>query len=50
MEVNRRAVTTADAFTAATANLRAGEPVALMLYDPITDQRLIVTIVVESER
>ncbi len=50
MEVNRRPVLTTDAFKAATGNLKSGDPVVLMLYDPITDQRLIVTIVVESDR
>lgn len=50
MEVNRRAVLSPDAFKAATAALKPGDPVVLMLYDPVTDQRLIVTIVIEAER
>jgi serine protease Do len=48
MEVNRHAVLTPDAFKAAMAGLKAGDPVAVMVYDPVADQRLIVTIVVES--
>ncbi len=48
MEVNRRAVLTPDAFKTATAGLKNGDPVAVMVYDPVTDQRLIVTIIVES--
>ena len=50
MEVNRHPVLTVDAFKTATSGLKAGDPVAVMLYDPIIDQRLIVTIVVESAR
>lgn len=50
MEVNRRVVATAEAFASLTAALRPGDPVALMVYDPITDQRLIVTVVPESGR
>lgn len=50
LEVNRRPVLTAGAFAAATAALASGEPVALLVYDPVADQRLIVTIVVEDIR
>ena len=48
LEVNRRPVLTPDAFIAMTAGLRPGDPVVLMLYDPVSDQRLIVTVVVEG--
>jgi serine protease Do len=50
MEVNRRAVLTPDAFASASAALKPGDPVALLVYDPVTDQRLIVTIVIEGDR
>ena len=42
MEVNRQAVTTPASFVSATAGFRAGDAVALLVYDPLTDQRLIV--------
>ncbi len=48
MEVNRHPVLTAGAFASATSGLKSGDPVALLIYDPITDQRLIVTIVIEG--
>ena len=49
MEVNRRAVTTVVEFTAATASLKPGDAVVVMVYDPIIDQRVMVTMVLETE-
>jgi serine protease Do len=44
LEVNRVPVLTAAEFRAAVAGLRSGEPVALLVYDRLSAQRLIVTV------
>lgn len=50
MEVNRRATATPDAFAAINGALRPGAVAAVFVYDPLTDQRLIVTVVLEESR
>jgi S1-C subfamily serine protease len=45
LEVNRRPVDSIEAFQAAVAGLAAGDVVAVLLYDRLLDQRLLVTIV-----
>jgi len=50
MEVNRHAILTPSAFHAATSSLKPGDSVALLVYDPIVDQKLIVSIVLEGDR
>jgi serine protease Do len=47
MEINRRPVTTPQAFAAATASLRPGDAIALLLYDPLNDQRVIVSLTID---
>jgi S1-C subfamily serine protease len=48
MEVNRRATATPDAFAAVNGTLRPGAMAAVFVYDPITDQRLIVSVQIEG--
>jgi serine protease Do len=45
MEINRQAVRTQDEFEAAVRSLPEGEAAAILLYDSLVDQRLIVTVV-----
>lgn len=49
MEINRRPVTTPEAFAQATSRFRAGDAVALLVYDPLSDQRLIVLLVLPGD-
>jgi serine protease Do len=44
LEVNRKPVLSAAEFRAVLAGLRPGEPVALLVFDRLSDQRLIATI------
>ncbi len=44
LEMNRRPTTSAQAFQAALAGLTPGSIAALLIYDPITEQRLLVSI------
>jgi serine protease Do len=48
MEVNRRATATPDAFAAINGALRPGAVAAIFVYDPLTDQRLIVSVTIEG--
>ena len=45
LEVNRRATPTAAAFKAMVMALKPGEAAAAMIYDPITDQRILIAII-----
>jgi len=45
LEINRRPVTTAAAFHVAVAALKPGEPAAVLVYDQLIDQRIVVAIV-----
>ena len=45
LEINRQPVLTAAEFRAAVARLRPGEPVALLVFDRLSDQRLIAIVV-----
>ena len=45
MEINRRPVRTRDEFLALAGTLEAGRPAAVLIYDSLVDQRLIVTVV-----
>jgi serine protease Do len=47
VEVNRRRVASAAEYRAIAAAIRPGSPVALLVYDPITKQRLIHVIVTD---
>lgn len=45
LEINRRRVESAEAFQALMAALKPGDVVAALIYDKVTDQRVLVTIV-----
>jgi serine protease Do len=45
LEVNRQRVTSAAEFRAIVASLPPGDPVALLMFDRASDQRLIVTVI-----
>lgn len=48
MEINRRPTGTPEAFAAINGTLRPGAIAAVYVYDPITDQRLIVSVTIEG--
>ncbi len=48
MEINRRPTASPEAFAAINGTLRPGAIVALFVYDPLTDQRLIVSVTLEG--
>jgi len=48
MEINRHATATPDAFAAVNGTLRPGAIAAVFVYDPVTDQRLIVSVQIEG--
>lgn len=50
MEINRRPMVTPEAFAAVNGTLRPGAIAAVYVYDPITDQRLIVSVPIEEVR
>jgi len=47
LEINRRRVTTAAEFMAAVAALKQGEVAALLVFDQLSDQRVIATIITD---
>lgn len=48
MEINRRPTASPEAFAAINGTLRPGAIAAVFVYDPITDQRLIVSVTIEG--
>jgi serine protease Do len=48
MEINRRPTPSSEAFAAINGALRPGSVAAVFVYDPITDQRLIVSVTIEG--
>lgn len=48
MEINRRPTASPEAFAAINGTLRPGAIAAVLVYDPITDQRLIVSVTLEE--
>ena len=48
LEMNRTRVTSAVEFQALLARLKPGQPVAILLFDPLTGQRQLVTVVPDS--
>lgn len=49
LEINRRPTRTAAEFKAVAADLRPGESVALLVLDRLSDQRVIVTVVLDPQ-
>jgi S1-C subfamily serine protease len=49
LEVNRRRVTSAEEFHAIVKSLKPGEVAAVLVYDKISDQRLITAIVADPQ-
>ena len=47
LEVNRRRVTTAAEFQTVVASLKPGDVAAILLFDPLSDQRIITAIVID---
>ena len=48
LEVNRTRVASATAFQALAAGLKPGRPVAILLYDPLTGQRQLLTVIPDA--
>jgi serine protease Do len=48
MEINRRPTASPEAFAAMNGTLRPGAIAAVFVYDPITDQRLILSVTIEG--
>jgi serine protease Do len=47
LEINRRPTTTAAQFQAAVSRIGAGQAAAVLVYDPITEQRFLATVVLD---
>jgi len=48
LEVNRARVASAAAFQAVVAGLKPGRPVAILLFEPLTGQRQLLTVIPDS--
>jgi len=48
LEINRMRVASAAAFQAIAAGLKPGRPVAILLFEPLTGQRLLLTVIPDS--
>ncbi len=48
LEINRTRVASAAAYQALVAGLKPGRPVAILLFEPLTGQRLLLTVIPDS--